>query len=70
VSDRNPVSEQERAAVTVKQQVLLLHRAQENVRRAGDMLRRAIRAAEEAESELQLATKRLNRMELPVTRAG
>ncbi|MEO8636841.1 MAG: hypothetical protein ABI587_16315 [Gemmatimonadales bacterium] len=65
MSDRNPVSEQERAVVTVREHELQLRRARENVRRAGEMLRRAIRTAEEAEGELGIAARRLDRMESP-----
>jgi hypothetical protein len=63
MTDRNPVSEQERAVVTVREYELQVRRARENVRRAGEILRRAIRAAEEVEGELGIAVRRLDRME-------
>jgi hypothetical protein len=62
--------EQERAIAAVTQCELQLRRARENVRRAGEMLRRAIRGVEHAEAALGDATRRRDRMELPMTKVG
>lgn len=55
----------ELAAVTVRQCQLRLRRVQEQVRSARESLRRAVRAADDAELELGDATRRLTRMESP-----
>jgi hypothetical protein len=69
MADRSLVSEQERAVATVMQCELQLRRAQDNVRRTGEMLRRAVRTAENAQGELGDAARRLGRMESRLTRA-
>lgn len=69
MNDRNLVSEQERAVATVTQCELQLRRAQEDVRCTGEMLRRAVRSVENAEGELDDATRRLGRMEARMAKA-
>jgi hypothetical protein len=66
MTDWHATSEQERASTMVSQCEGRLRRAQENVRCAGEALRRAVRAAMEAEGELRDATRRLSRMEVPM----
>lgn len=56
---QKPVSEQERAIETVRKLERQLRQAQDNIRCAGEMLRRAVRAAEHADGELGAATRRL-----------
>ena len=70
MTDLNLVSEQERAIAAVTHCSVQLRRAREDVRCAGEMLRRAIRTVEHAEGELGHATRRLGRMELAMTRSG
>ena len=60
----------ERAAESVARCELQLRRAEESVRCAGEALRRSIRAAAEAEAELVDATRRLDRIPLPLARTG
>lgn len=57
--NQKPVSEQERAIATVSKHELQLRQAQDNVRCASEVLRRAVRTAERAEGELGAATRRL-----------
>ncbi len=70
MNDWHPGSAQQKALATVAQCALELRRAQELVRRAGEVLRRANRAAENAKGELGDATRKLTRMDAPMTRAG
>jgi hypothetical protein len=69
MTTRSPVSEAEKATVVVAQCELQLWKAQEEVRRSGEMLRRAIRASKDAEDHLGDATRRLDRMASTATRA-
>jgi hypothetical protein len=61
MTDRNPASEEERAIATLARCELQLRRAQETVRNTGEMLRRAVRTAENAEGEFGDATRRVDR---------
>lgn len=56
--------EVELATLTVQQCQLRLRRVQKQVREAREVLRRAVRAAEDAELELGDATQRLTRIEM------
>ena len=69
MADRNLGPEQDRAIATVTQCELQLRRARDNVRRTGELLRRAVRTAENAQGELGDATRRLGRMESRRTKA-
>lgn len=69
MTTRSPVSEAEKATAIVAQCELQLWKAQEDVRRSGEMLRRAIRASKDAEDDLGNATRRLDRMASSATRA-
>jgi septation ring formation regulator EzrA len=55
--------EVELATLTMQQCQLRLRRVQEQVRDMRELLRRAVRAADDAELELGEATQRLTRME-------
>ncbi len=68
--DRTLVSEQERAVASVTQRELELRQAQEGVRTAGEMLRRAIRASKAAEGDLSDAERRLDRLAVSLNRVG
>lgn len=61
MSDRDTVSDQDGAGASVTQCELQLERAQEDVRRAAETLRRAIRSEKCADGELTDAEHRLQR---------
>lgn len=69
MTDGNSLSEVERAVATVAECELQLRRAQQGVRWACEMLRRAIRVSDTAEADLRHAARRLERMD-PMARAG
>jgi hypothetical protein len=69
MADRNLGSEKDRAIATVTQCELELRRAQETVRCTSEMLRRAVRTAENAQGELGDAARRLGRMNSRLTKA-
>jgi hypothetical protein len=64
MTTHGPGSERERAIATVGQCERQLWRAQACVRSADEMLRRAVRTAENAVGELRDATRRLDRLAL------
>jgi hypothetical protein len=70
MTDRDLGVEEGRAMATVTQCEIQLRRAQEGVRRAGEVLRRAVRTAETAQGDLGDATDRLDRVQVRLTRVG
>ncbi len=70
MTDGIPVAEQERTIATVAQCQLQLRWAQQQVREACELLRRAIRTADTAEAELHTATQRLGRLEPSTARVS
>jgi hypothetical protein len=70
MTDRELIAAREKAIATMTECAQQLRRAQETVRCAAEVLRRAIRAAEAAERELGESARRLDRMELASTKAG
>ena len=61
MSDPNMVSQRDRAVTSVSDCQAQLRRAQEDARKGGELLRRAVRDVEEAEVALGDATRRLGR---------
>lgn len=70
IRDRQLRSEYEKAADAVRESELALQQAQEDVRCAGESLRRAIRIAASAEGSLRDAKRWLDRVEPSVSKAG
>jgi hypothetical protein len=70
MSDRNPLSEQQRAIAAVALCQVQLRHARDSVRGVGEALRRAVRSAENAEGDYHNATYRLNRFSEPETRVS
>ena len=66
----NLISEQDRAVATVSQCGNRLRQAQDEVRGASELLRRALRSLATVEGELGEATRRLNRLDRPLSRTG
>lgn len=66
----NLISEQDRAVATVHQCGNRLRQAQDEVRSASELLRRALRSLATVEGELEDATRRLNRLDRPLSRTG
>lgn len=66
----NLISEQDRAVATVNQCGNRLRQAQDEVRSASELLRRALRSLANVEGELGDATRRLNRLDRPLSRTG
>lgn len=64
------VTEQDRALATVSDCGFRLRQAQDAVRSASELLRRALRAVETVEGELHEATRRLDRFDRPLSRTG
>jgi hypothetical protein len=62
---RIPAAEQKKAVATVTQCHLELWHAREDARRVDEMMRRAIRDVEDAESALDDAMRRLHRIDAP-----
>ena len=70
MTDRWSITEQERAGALVAQQEQALREARENARLAEEALRRARREVADASGSLGEARKRLDRMELSISKAG
>lgn len=69
VADWNPVSEEARAIAMVSKCSLQLWRAKESALAANETVRRAVRVVKDAEHALAEATRRLNRLHLPMDRS-